>query len=986
MTSLSSALPVHLRWLNPPAMAAGVTWGVPWSKGDLKRGELDALCLSGADDGSCLPLQSRPAAYWPDGSIKWSLHSAVCPEGNTAGYTLERSSRQSAVSAAFRVSVEETEEAYIVDTGSIVCTLVKHGPGVISRIIRRDTAESGGADGDHGYYGAAEAGLGSGAGAEVSAGVDDSVVVEVSVGADVGAGAEVSAGVDESADAEISAGAGMSAATDVIAESVGATTSAARQPCTAEQLVCSGSELVCLREQRDILSGELTLRQERFTGVTLKASLEERGPVRAVIRLDGRHRSTKGAREWLPYTLRLYFYAGLASIRLVHTFHYDGNPQQDFIKGLGLLFKVPLSGPLYNRHVRLAGGGGIFSESPKTLQTRRTRGKYAGMFAGQLEGQSQHFDPVEDAYFTSLLQDSAVWEDFRLVQDSSEHYAVHKRTGADCVWIKGAEGRRAGGLGYIGCDGGGLAAGVKDFWQKHPSGLEISGTSGAEAALTVWFWTPEAPGMDLRHYDTKTHVESSYEGAEELRATPYGIANTNELILWCTLRTPDSGQLRQMQQQVNEPPLLVCEPEYYHRSRAFGLWSLPDRSTPVKAYLEERLDGIIGFYQKEIEQRKWYGLWDYGDFMHSYDSVRHVWNYDLGGCAWQNAELVPNMWLWVSFLRTGRADIYRMAEAMTRHTSEVDVYHFGEYAGLGSRHNVVHWGCGCKEARIAMAGLHRYYYYLTGDERTGDIMDSVKDADYSTVNLDPMRAYFAKDEFKTHVRVGPDWAAFSSGWMTRWERYEDTFYRDKILTGIDCIKATNLRLISGPTYGYDPATGILSPMGDDNWGRHLAICMGGPQVWFELAMMLEDPEWEDMLAEFGVFYNLPEEEQQLRSGGAITGKQRFEHPVLSVAIAAYGAWVKDDRATAELCWSILLENPFGKLRLEEEVKRVTYTEALDEIDWINTNEASQWSLNTIIALELIAEALPAREGVSGAGDAASALANAEDGGSARDGA
>lgn len=185
MTSLSSALPVQLRWLNPPAAAAGVTWGVPWSKGDLKRGELAALCLSGADDGSCLPLQSRPAAYWPDGSIKWSLHSAVCPEGSTAGYRLERSAGQNAVPAVFGVSVAETEEAYIVDTGSIRCTVVKHGPGVISRIMRRDTAESGGPDSDCGYSGASEAGLGLGSG----------------------------------------------------------------------KMVCSGSELVCLREQRDILSG-----------------------------------------------------------------------------------------------------------------------------------------------------------------------------------------------------------------------------------------------------------------------------------------------------------------------------------------------------------------------------------------------------------------------------------------------------------------------------------------------------------------------------------------------------------------------------------------------------------------------------------------------------------------------------------------------------------------------------------------------------------
>lgn len=73
--------------------------------------------------------------------------------------------------------------------------------------------------------------------------------------------------------------------------------------------------------------------------------------------------------------------------------YYDGNPQQDFIKGLGIVFKVPLSGPLYNRHVRLGGSEGIFSESPKTLHTRRTKGKYAVMFAGQLEGKLQQFDP-----------------------------------------------------------------------------------------------------------------------------------------------------------------------------------------------------------------------------------------------------------------------------------------------------------------------------------------------------------------------------------------------------------------------------------------------------------------------------------------------------------------------------------------------------------------------------------------------------------------
>ncbi len=54
---------------------------------------------------------------------------------------------------------------------------------------------------------------------------------------------------------------------------------------------------------------------------------------------------------------------------------------------------------------------------------------------------------------------------------------------------------------------------------------------------------------------------------------------------------------------------------------------------------------------------------------------------------------------------SGRADIFRLAEAMTRHTREVDSYHFGPMAGLGTRHGVSHWGDGAKEARIGQAAF-----------------------------------------------------------------------------------------------------------------------------------------------------------------------------------------------------------------------------------------------------------------------------------------
>ena len=148
---------------------------------------------------------------------------------------------------------------------------------------------------------------------------------------------------------------------------------------------------------------------------------------------------------------------------------------------------------------------------------------------------------------------------------------------------------------------------------------------------------------------------------------------------------------------------------------------------------------MLAYYQKQVDSRHWYGYWQFGDFMHSYSSARHVWHYDWGGHAWDNTELGVPLWLWYSFLRTGRGDVFRLAEAHTRNTSETNVYSIGPMAGLGSRHNVVKWGCGSKEARISQAAHWRPYYYLTTDERTGDIMRAMVQTDEAIAKFDPMR-------------------------------------------------------------------------------------------------------------------------------------------------------------------------------------------------------------------------------------------------------
>lgn len=171
--------------------------------------------------------------------------------------------------------------------------------------------------------------------------------------------------------------------------------------------------------------------------------------------------------------------------------------------------------------------------------------------------------------------------------------------------------------------------------------------------------------------------------------------------------------------------------------------------------------------------------------MHA-DETRHVWRYDVGGYAWDNGELGTDLWLWMSFLRTGRADVFHMASALTRHLSEVDSHHTGTFAGLGSRHHVTHWGDGAKEARVASATLRRPFFYLTTDELIGDLIDTTLLADASIVTWEPLRKVPEAPPFTTptRVRIGPDWTTLAGNWFTRWERTLEDKWLEKLKTGM----------------------------------------------------------------------------------------------------------------------------------------------------------------------------------------------------------
>ncbi len=893
--------PVPLKWLNAaPKRATGVSWGLPWPQGQVKKNTEFALVKT---DGSTAPVQSWNLAYWPDGSIKWTGFASVGDSSTQDKMFIKviAAKEKPAVSNPLRV----TEDAGTVhiNTGALQCDIAKSGTDIVPSMI-----------------------------------------------------------------------------------------------VSGKKVAADGELMALLQNEPDGILDQSPIKQ-KMTGTITSVKVEQNGPLRAVVRVNGHFITANGGRSLVPFILRFYFYAGVSNVRLVHTIIYDGNDHQDFIKGMGLTFNVPMREQLQNHHVRFSGeGDGIWAEPVQPLNGRRPSPNAADQAVGH------RIPNVENAPDQKIVYDNmASWDDYKLLQSSADGFNIQKRTSAAASWLDVAGGNRATGLVFAGDVSGGLAISLKNFWQSYPAALEIYGARTRQAKLNVWIWSPYAEAMDLRHYDTTAHdLNITYEDVQPGFSTPYGIGRTSELLLCPYGNMPTNQQLADNVAETNNTTLLVTTPEYLHKAGAFGLWSLPDRSTKGKAWIEDQLDNAIAFYQQEIDRREWYGFWNYGDVMHTYDQARHSWKYDMGGFAWDNTELGTDIWLWYSYLRTGRADIFKMAEAMTRHTSEVDCYHLGPMAGLGSRHNVNHWGDGSKEVRESQATLRRYYYYLTTDERTGDMMhETAMNADSGLLHVDPLREILPKSQYPTHARFGPDWTGLIGDWMTEWERTGDIQWKNKILVGVNDFVKMPYGFFSAKGkdagMGYDPKTNHLYQLDPKDVGAlTLATMMGGMETCWELLPILNNKDFNRLYLQYTSLYGAPLAEMQ-----AVFPDVKSPQGQLQGDFArqpAYAYYITKNPKYAQRAWEAFLPTqqpnfggggggaargnsgmgatvtpptggvPGGTNRGARapgtgrfDAQPLTgpmVLKPLIEIRGVSTNSTSQWCLNAIELLELAGDKLP----------------------------
>lgn len=717
---------------------------------------------------------------------------------------------------------------------------------------------------------------------------------------------------------------------------------------------------------------------ERFESAISEVEVEQEGPVRAVVRIDGKHR--KGSRSWLPFSVRLYFYAGAESFRMVHTITFDGTQEPgkasgDFIRGLGVRFTVPMRDASYDRHIRIGGDGtGLLREAVKGITGLR-RDPGAAVQAAQFAGEKLPDPSTWDQRVTTRLQYIPEWGDYTLSQLSADGFGLRKRTKKGYGWIPAGGGERASGFGYVGGPSGGFSFGLRDFWEKHPAQLDIRDAHTDEAEVTLWLWSPEAQPMDLRFYhdgmgqDTFAEqlegLNITYEDYEPGFGTPYGIARTSELLFWANESTPTPEKLAQQVEAVRVLPQLAAPPAHLVKAKVFGgLFSEPDRSTTAKAKIEDHLDFLFTYYKDQVEMRRWYGFWDYGDIMHSYDPVRHQWRYDVGGYAWDNSELSPDLWLWFAYLRSGRADIFRFAEAMTRHTGEVDVYHLGQWAGLGTRHGIQHYADSAKQQRIANTTYRRYYYFLTADERVGDLMHANVDSDETFLVLDPIRKIrtepYTPDRHALSIGFGTDWSGLVSAWLTEWERRGPKWEKAKarVLSTMETIAAQPNGFVQGSGL-YDLDTGKFAIASAPVVGvSHLSAVFGLNELCAELIDLVDVPEFKDAYLDYCRYFNATKAEQVARYGSNFGTLLLFQgHSRLD----AYAAVQTGDAKLATRAWDKFYNSDGYKESAPWTTEKLTGPVTLvpgSEANWVYTNDTALYGLAAIENLALLGDRMP----------------------------
>lgn len=447
-------------------------------------------------------------------------------------------------------------------------------------------------------------------------------------------------------------------------------------------------------------------RPDASTLVVDAVILEKRGPLHAVVRVDGRTTyrhvgstiegtEAKGA---CPFRLRLHAYAGQSFLRVEHFFVYEGDGDHDFVRALGLRLPLPPGAST----IRFIGDAVVRPEQP----------------------------------VAGLCQQSA--DDFQVwASDGRAVQVVH------------LGGRFEGVLDVAG-EGAGLAMGVKELWQNHAKGLRADLQA---RHATIYLWPPEAPPLDFRRHAREWSVGETGEPDDKrsdkpapfraqrrpnYRLASKGTGKTHYAFIHLHGPEEKPRDIRALHALVDHRPLLWASPAHYARSLALGRYR--ERVPGEHEALEEALDAPIRFWRFSQDHFRWYGIWLYGNLCQCINTYLPIgrWERSFGRWGWANGDSMGRLGyaLVLQALRKcERADLefaesylYNVHDVCSVHSPAYPEHfgsHFAYFKGTSHRHGAWPWACPYTGIRGSHPAGAKIYYYLTGEGHVRDILDEV---------------------------------------------------------------------------------------------------------------------------------------------------------------------------------------------------------------------------------------------------------------------
>jgi hypothetical protein len=313
----------------------------------------------------------------------------------------------------------------------------------------------------------------------------------------------------------------------------------------------------------------------------------------------------------------------------------------------------------------------------------------------------------------------------RILQVDEKHYLFDGRSA----------GRRGLAWGSAGSKQGGMAVGLREFWQNWPKA-----TSCRRGCVRLEL-CPELPEKLYQGKPLEEENKLYYALRDGMHTFKVGVAKTHEFWVHYFAGKRDGKRLDEFFQAAEDPLLATCEPAYASSTKAAGEFppADPEKYFGYDAWLDRALESHL----KRRDQVREYGMLNYGDW------------YGERSVNWGNLEYDLAHGLFLQYLRTGDRRFFLRAEQAARHHIDVDVVHavnphlknpWGPPPRVGDiwLHCLNHTGGYYDDAPLPVSRTYQMghstnfghvwvsgdldYYYLTGDRRALEVSLNIADA------------------------------------------------------------------------------------------------------------------------------------------------------------------------------------------------------------------------------------------------------------------